>query len=314
MAESRLHPAADYGRVAVLMGGQSAERAISLKSGQAVLNALQRLGIAAVGVDVGPDVLAKLSAGDFQRAVIMLHGRGGEDGVIQGALETLGLPYTGSGVLASALAMDKLMSKRLWLGLGLPTPASCLLTAASEPAAVVAALGLPLFVKPTLEGSSLGMTKVKHRDELPAAYAAAAPYGPVLAETCIAGDEYTFAILDTEVLPAIRLRTPHEFYDFDAKYQATDTGYDCPAGLAPEQERRLGALARQAFEALGACGWGRVDIMVDAAGQGWLLEVNTIPGMTDHSLVPMAAQARGLSFAALAERILATSLTPLRAR
>ncbi len=296
-----------YGRVAVLMGGWSAERAISLRSGRAVCAALQRIGIDAETIDVGADILEVLAQRQFDRAFIALHGRGGEDGVIQGALEILGLPYTGSGVLASALAMDKFMTKRVWRAVGLPTPACRLITGASDPADVVAELGLPIFVKPCLEGSSLGSAKVTCIDELRPAWAAAAPFGPVLAEAFIRGTEYTIGILDNRTLPAIRLETPHRFYDYDAKYHANDTQYHCPAGLDDTAEQALAQLALTAFNALGATGWGRVDIICDQHRTAWLLEVNTVPGMTDHSLVPMAAQVAGLSFETLVRRILDVS-------
>lgn len=299
---------AEYGRVAVLMGGWSAERAISLRSGQAVLAALQAAGVDAHAVDAGRDVLQVLQRGRFDRAFIALHGRGGEDGVVQGALELAGIPYTGSGVAASAVAMDKLMSKRLWRGAGLPTPEFCVLEPGFDPGAVVTALGLPLIVKPALEGSSIGMSRVDRTGELAQAHAmAAACGGPVLAEAWITGGEYTAAILDGEALPLIRLETPRAFYDFEAKYQAGDTRYLCPCGLPPEEEARLQALALEAFAAVTARGWGRVDLMRDESGRPWLIEVNTVPGMTDHSLVPMAARAAGLDFQQLVLRILDTA-------
>ncbi|MFP4079043.1 MAG: D-alanine--D-alanine ligase [Ectothiorhodospira sp.] len=298
----------DYGRVAVLMGGWSAERAISLRSGQAVLDALRAAGVDAQGVDAGRDVLEVLRRGGFDRAFIALHGRGGEDGVVQGALELAGIPYTGSGVAASAMAMDKLMTKRLWRGAGLPTPDFRVLETGFDPQAVAESLGLPLIVKPALEGSSIGMTRVTRAEELVTAHAtAAACGGPVLAERWIAGGEYTAAILDGEALPLIRLETPRAFYDYEAKYRAGDTRYHCPCGLPPEEEARLRALALEAFAAVSGAGWGRVDLMRDESGQPWLIEVNTVPGMTDHSLVPMAARAAGLDFQALVLRILDTA-------
>ena len=298
-----------FGRVAVLMGGWSAEREVSLKSGRAVLAALQARGVDAEAVDVGPDVLHRLAAGGYDRAFNALHGRGGEDGVMQGALEVLGLPYTGSGVLASSLAMDKLRSKRLWLGAGLPTPPSAPLTANTDAAEVAAELGLPLIVKPVHEGSSIGMAKVTAVAELEAARAEAARYdGEVMAEAWVHGAEYTVAVLAGEALPSIRLETPRDFYDFEAKYEAQTTQYHCPAGLAPEDEGAVQDLALEAFATLGGSGWGRVDLFRDEAGRPWLLEVNTIPGMTDHSLVPMAAKAAGIGFEELVWRILETSL------
>ena len=297
-----------FGRVAVLYGGWSAEREVSLKSGRAVLEALQARGVDAHGIDAGRDVVEQLKAGAFERAFIVMHGRGGEDGVIQGALELLGLPYTGSKVLASALGMDKLRTKQLWLGAGLPTPAFRVLESAAEAGQAADALALPLMVKPALEGSSIGMSKVWQAGELAAAFTKAAGFGPVLAEQFIEGSEYTVAILGERALPPIRLETSHDFYDFDAKYIANDTRYHCPCGLPPEAEAELKALALAAFRAVGARGWGRVDVMRDAEGRFWLLEINTVPGMTDHSLVPMAARADGMDFEALVLAILATTL------
>jgi D-alanine-D-alanine ligase len=297
-----------FGRVAVLMGGRSAEREISLKSGAAVLTALRAQGVNAHGVDVGRDVIGELDGAGFERAFIALHGRGGEDGVIQGVLETLGIPYTGSGVLGSALCMDKVMTKRVWLGAGVPTPRFVLLGRDPDPEAVREHLGLPLMVKPALEGSSIGMTKVDSADGLQEAWRAAAPLGgAVMAETWIQGEEYTVAILGGEALPVIRLETPRSFYDFEAKYSATDTRYLIPCGLGREQERSLQDLALRAFSVTGASGWGRVDLMRDRQGQDWLIEVNTVPGMTDHSLVPMAAAAGGVDFNELVLRILESS-------
>ncbi len=299
-----------FGKVAVLMGGWSAEREISLRSGAAVLDALRHQGVNAVGVDVQrPQVVAALSAGGFDRAFNILHGPGGEDGVIQGLLETLQIPYTGSGVLASALAMDKLRCKELLEGSGIPTPPWMVLEADTAPGLVEATLGLPVMVKPALEGSSIGMSKVTEADELPAAYKAAAAYaGEVLAERWIGGREYTVAVLGEEALPVIALETPREFYDYAAKYEADDTRYLCPCGLAAEEEQRLQRLALAAFEAVGASGWGRVDILADTDGTPYVIELNTVPGMTDHSLVPMAAKAAGIGFDELVVRILAQTL------
>jgi D-alanine-D-alanine ligase len=298
----------DYGRVAVLMGGRSAEREISLRSGAAALEALRRKGVDAHGIDAGLDLLERLRTGGHDRVFIALHGRGGEDGVLQGALEMLGLPYTGSGVLGSALAMDKLRSKRCWQGAGLPTPEFDVFGPSSDPQEVVGRRGLPLIVKPSREGSSIGVTKVSATAELRAAYQAASSYDTlVLVERWIDGAEYTVGILDDEALPVIRLETPRVFYDFEAKYSETSTRYLCPAGLDSGAERSLKRLALEAFACLGASGWGRVDVMVDRAGRPWLLEVNTVPGLTDHSLVPMAARHAGIDFDELALRILATS-------
>ena len=297
-----------FGKVALLLGGQSAEREISIKSGQAVLGALRRQGVAVTPIDPDPQVLAHLAQGGFDRVFIILHGRGGEDGQIQGALETLGLPYTGSGVLGSALGMDKYRCKLAWQGAGLPTAAFALLrTEADLPSA--AALGFPLMIKPAHEGSSIGMARVDDHDQLAAAWREAARFDRlVLAERWISGPEYTCAILGDEALPLIRLETPRTFYDYQAKYFAEDTRYLCPCGLSAEDEARLQALSLAAFATVGARGWGRVDLMLDGAGKPCLLEINTVPGMTDHSLVPMAARARGIDFDELVWRILETSL------
>jgi len=304
-----INDATEFGKVAVLLGGRSAEREVSLKSGQAVLKALCAQGVDAHGIDAGPDVLEVLGKGGYDRAFIVLHGRGGEDGVIQGALETLGLPYTGSGVLASALGMDKLRTKQVWLGAGLPTPPFRLVEAATDPAAVIADLGLPLAVKPAREGSSIGVSRVNQLAEFKAAWERAARCdASVLVEPWIGGGEYTGAVLQGEALPLIRLETPREFYDYEAKYNADDTRYHCPCGLPPAREAELQRLVLQAFTALAGYGWGRVDFLLDAQQRPWLLEVNTVPGMTDHSLVPMAARAVGLDFKALVWRILETSM------
>jgi len=302
------HAAKKFGKVVVLMGGQSAEREVSLNSGQAVLDALVRKGVDAHGLDAGSDVLMQLDKGGYERAFIALHGRGGEDGVIQGALEVLGLPYTGSGVQGSALGMDKYRCKLLWRGLGLPT-ADFVLIGDEAGLDAAAELGFPLMIKPVHEGSSIGMARVDDRDALEAAWSEAAGYDrEVMAERWITGSEYTVAILGEEALPMIRLETPHAFYDYEAKYQADSTQYLCPCGLEAGQEQEVQALALQAFRAVGAGGWGRVDLMQDEAGRFMLLEVNTVPGMTDHSLVPMAARARGMDFDELVWCILETSL------
>ncbi len=282
------------GPVAVLAGGHSSEREISLRSGRAVLDALMTAGISSSLLDTAePDWLEQLS--DYGLAFVALHGPGGEDGTVQGALITKGIPFTGSGVLASALAMDKRRSKLLWLGAGLPTPEFVVLDDSSDLDDEFARLG-ECIVKPSTEGSSIGMARVASAAELKDAYAIARDYGTVLAERWVVGEEYTVAIVGREVLPAIRLETNNRFYDFDAKYQSSATRYHCPSGLTDSSEEQLKALALQAFDSLGCSGWGRVDVMRDRNGQFQLLEVNTIPGMTDHSLVPMAAKARGWSF------------------
>ena len=297
-----------FGKVALLMGGQAAEREISLKSGRAVHEALQRLGVDVEPIDPDATLLERLRAGGYDRAFIILHGRGGEDGQIQGALETIGLPYTGSGVLGSALGMDKYRCKLAWAGCGLPTADFVLLREESDLAAA-AELGFPLMIKPVHEGSSIGMARVESVEGLERAWRAAAEFDSlVLAERWIQGVELTCAILGHEALPTIRLETPHAFYDYEAKYSADSTRYHCPSGLDAEVEARLRALALEAFDVVGASGWGRVDMMLDGTGQPFLLEINTVPGMTDHSLVPMAARVAGIDFDDLVWRILETSL------
>jgi len=300
--------AANFGKVAVLMGGQSAEREVSLRSGQAVLAALLRQGVDAYAVDVGVDVITHLATAAYDRAFITLHGRGGEDGVIQGALETLNLPYTGSGVSGSALGMDKYRCKLLWKGLGLPT-ADFVMLQSEQDLDAAAALGFPLMIKPSHEGSSVGMARVENQEELRRAWQDAAQYdADVMAEKWITGAEFTAAILGNEVLPLIRLETPHAFYDYAAKYEADDTTYLCPCGLDEAQEQQVQALALKAFHSVDAQGWGRVDLMQDECGHFLLLEINTSPGMTDHSLVPMAARAQGVEFDQLVWRILEDTL------
>lgn len=298
-----------FGKVAVLMGGWSAEREVSLNSGKAVLSALQSAGVNAHGIDVDRDIIATLQAGSFDRAFVILHGRGGEDGVMQGALEILQIPYTGCGVMASAISMNKLMTKRVWLGGGLPTPKHEMLTDDTDFTAVVERLGLPLMVKPAKEGSSIGMSKVTKAEQLEAAYKKAAEYDSLIfAEQWITGDEYTCAVLDGEAQPLIRLEVQNDFYDYEAKYQSNDTNYHCPCGLDASDEKVLQDLAVKAFAAVDGRGWGRIDIMRDEQGQPWLIEVNTAPGMTDHSLVPMAAKANGIDFQSLVVKILETTL------
>ena len=300
--------ATQFGKVAVLMGGLSAEREISLQSGKAVLTALQNKGVDAHAVDVGENIINELDAGNYQRAFIALHGRGGEDGSMQGLLEIMKLPYTGSGVMASSLAMDKLKTKQIWQAMGLPTPDFTVIDSQISCRQTLATLGLPLIIKPVLEGSSIGMSKVEDKEQLiPAWQKAQQCGGTVIAERWIEGDEYTAALLDDQVLPMIKLKTSHKFYDYDAKYDADDTQYICPCGLSDERESALAELAKKAFDAVDASAWGRVDFMIDEKNQPWLIEVNTVPGMTGHSLVPMAAKRAGLSFDDLVLRILVTA-------
>ena len=297
-----------FGKVAVLMGGLSAEREISLLSGNAVLAALKNKGVDAHGIDVDENIVSELSAGDYQRAFIILHGRGGEDGTIQGLLELMNTSYTGSGVMASSLAMDKLKTKQIWQAMGLPTPAFYILDSEESCERVLEILSLPLIIKPVLEGSSIGMSKVEKKDELiPAWEKAQRCGGTVIAESWIEGDEYTAAMLDVQVLPMIKLKTTHKFYDYDAKYTAQDTEYICPCGLSEQEELNFSELTKKAFDAVGASAWGRVDFMIDEDNKPWLIEVNTVPGMTSHSLVPMAAKQAGMSFEDLTLNILALS-------
>ncbi len=302
--------AQQFGKVAVLMGGWAAEREVSLNSGKAVLEGLLEKGIDAHGVDAGRDVLEVLKNENYDRVFNILHGRGGEDGELQGALEILEIPYTGCGVMASAISMDKMMTKRLWIGSGLPTPAYEILHADTDFEEVVEKLGLPVMVKPAQEGSSIGMSKVTEASQLRPAYEKAAEYDDVVfAEQWVTGKEFTVAILGDEVLPSIRLEADQEadFYDYDAKYISHKTQYYCPSGLSENDEATLKTLSKTAFKGLGGKGWGRVDVMQDSAGTFWLIEVNTVPGMTDTSLVPMAAKQHGLSFSDLTLEILKTA-------
>ena len=297
----------NFGKVAVLFGGKSAEREISLNSGSRVLAALLRQGVDAQAFDPAERKLDELSA--FDRAFIMLHGRYGEDGTIQGALELMGIPYTGSGVMASAIGMDKWRTKLLWRSVGLPIPDFVMLTADSDFAAVERQLGLPLFVKPACEGSSIGVSKVSEPGALRAAYLEAAKYDAlVLAEKAVLGGEYTVSIIgegdSMQALPTIKIEPATEFYDYDAKYFRNDTVYRCPCDLPQARELELRAQALEAFRVLGCRGWGRVDFLMDEQGNSYMLEVNTSPGMTDHSLVPMAARVAGISYEALVMRVL----------
>ncbi|CAH0648930.1 MULTISPECIES: D-alanine--D-alanine ligase [Pseudomonas] len=311
-AYDKLHSTLDvkaFGRVAVLYGGKSAEREVSLKSGAAVIDALTSAGVDVVAIDVGDDLLDRLQNEKIDRAFIILHGRGGEDGSMQGLLECLGIPYTGSGILASALAMDKLRTKQVWQSLGIPTPRHAVLASESDCLQASTELGFPLIVKPAHEGSSIGMAKVNSAEELIAAWQDAAQYdSQVLVEQWIHGPEFTIAVLRGQVLPPIALGTPHVFYDYDAKYIANDTQYRIPCGLDSAKEQELIDLTARACDAVGIEGWGRLDVMQDEQGRFWLLEVNTAPGMTDHSLVPMAARAAGLDFQQLVLAILAESV------
>jgi len=291
------------------MGGRSAEREISLMSGNGVLKALRSKGVDAHPFDPAQRDLFELKREGYARCFIALHGRGGEDGTLQGALEVLGIPYTGSGVMGSAIGMDKWRTKMIWIGNNLPTPRYRILSAGDDWKAVARELGLPLIVKPANEGSTLGLTKVSSVRELPAAYELAARKfrDTALAEQFIDGPEYTAAVLGDEALPLIRIEAPQGNYDYQNKYFTNDTKYHCPCGLPAKKEAELKALTLQAFRAVGCSGWGRIDIMLDAAEKPWLLEVNTIPGMTDHSLVPMAARATGMSYEDLCVRILETA-------
>ena len=305
----------DFGKVAVLMGGASSEREISLMSGNGVLAALKSLGVDAHAFDPSENDLADLKRHGYARCFIALHGRGGEDGTLQGALDVLGLPYTGSGVMGSAIGMDKWRTKMIWLSAGIPTPRYRILDAADDWGAVAGDLGLPLIVKPAREGSTLGLTKVTNAAQLPEAYKLAAErYRDLaLAEEFIAGAEYTASIVGDTALPLIRIDAPDGNYDYQNKYFTDDTRYVCPCGLPAAQESELQALSLKAFGLVGASGWGRIDIMRSAAGKPYLLEVNTSPGMTGHSLVPMAARAAGISYEQLCVRILAMTLEPRRA-
>lgn len=294
-----------FGKVAVLMGGSSAEREVSLMSGRAVLAALQAAGVDAHAFDPAERNPVLLRDEGFARAFIVLHGRGGEDGTIQGLLEVLGIPYTGSGVMASALSMDKWRTKMVWAANGLPTPRYAILDADSDWAAIEAELGLPIFVKPVHEGSSMGATKVSAPGQLREAWALAARYDSlVIAEAFISGAELTAPFLDGQALPLIRIEAPDGNYDYQHKYFSDDTRYLCPCGLAPEREAELQAMVMKSAQVLGCRGWGRADLMIDEAGRPYLLEMNTAPGMTGHSLVPMAARVAGLDFTQLCLAIL----------
>ena len=302
-----------FGRVGLLYGGTSSEREVSLMSGTAIHEALQSLGIDVVAIDAGENLLQELPSYQLDRVFIALHGVGGEDGTLQGALEYLDLPYTGSGVLASALAMDKLRCKQMWQGMGLPTTDFARLEADSDWAAILERLGGSVMVKPACEGSSIGMSRAATAEQLQQAWRDAAATDSdqqvaVIAEPLLPGPEYTVAILDGQLLPSIRIESNAEFYDYQAKYFSNETQYLCPSELSELREQELQELCLQAFDSVGCRGWGRVDVMVDGQGNFQLLEVNTVPGMTSHSLVPMAAKAAGLSFDQLIEKVLEVSL------
>jgi D-alanine-D-alanine ligase len=309
----RAGAAGDFGRVAVLYGGTSSEREISLLTGSAVLEALRHRGVDAHGFDPAERPLGALVEERYERAWIALHGPGGEDGTLQGALEFLGIPYTGSGVLGSAIGMDKLRTKRLVRAIGVATADFVVLREPADLDLAVQRLGLPLIVKPATQGSSVGMSRVETAAELPAAWAAAMLHDRLaFAEPWISGAEYTVGILQQTALPSIRIETPRAFYDYEAKYFRDDTRYYCPSGLSAEAEQHLAKLALAAFEGCGAEGWGRADFMMDKTGRPLLLEINTVPGMTGHSLVPMAARAAGIEFDELVWRVLETSFVRTR--
>jgi D-alanine-D-alanine ligase len=306
---SHVETAREFGRVAVMMGGFSSERDVSLDTGAAVLEALQDRGVDAHAWDPASNSLAEFAAQGFERVWIALHGPGGEDGALQGALEWLDTPYTGSGVMASAIAMDKIRSKHLFDAAGIPTPEYAVIRHRADAVIAVEELGFPLILKPAGEGSSVGMSKVFEPDDLDDAVNLALKYGGVaLAERCIVGDETTVTVLQGEALPSIRIETPRVFYDYRAKYESDRTEYYCPGTEDAALEQRFAELAIAAFSELGCSGWGRIDFMTGADGEPKVLEVNTVPGMTGHSLVPMAAKHAGMDFAELCWRILETSV------
>ena len=307
-AVQRVQQATQFGHVAVLYGGSSSEREVSLISGKAVLAGLQRRGVRAIAFDPAERPLTDLLELKIDRVWIALHGPGGEDGTLQGALEFLGVPYSGSGVMGSAIGMDKVRTKWLAQALGVPTAQFVVLREAPDLEIAIERLGLPLFVKPGSQGSSVGMARVERAQDLKIAWDNALRFDPVVfAEALIPGAEYTIAILQGEALPSIRIETPRTFYDYEAKYLRDDTRYFCPSGLSPPAEEHLGRLALASYQACGAEGWGRADFMMDRTGRPLLLEINTVPGMTDHSLVPMAARAAGMDFEQLVWRVLETS-------
>lgn len=305
----RIEDAQKFGKVAVAMGGKSAEREISLMSGEAVYKALQAQGVDVTSFDTDEQHVENLKAQGVDRVFNIMHGRGGEDGQLQGSLDMLNIPYTGSGLLGSALGMDKQRTKLCWRGAGIPTPAWMLLQTKDDLLLCAKNIGFPVIVKPSQEGSSIGMAKANNNDQLKVAFEQAATFDcDVIAEQWVEGGEYTVAILGQDALPVIKLETPHAFYDYEAKYKADSTQYHCPCGLSLAQESSLQQLALKAFDVLGGSGWGRVDLMLDTDGEPWLLEINTVPGMTDHSLVPMAAKQAGISFDELVWQILEISM------
>lgn len=309
LQENRVADASRFGRVAVMFGGNSSEREVSLRSGQAVLEALQRRGVDAAGWDPAEHSLPDFAVAGFDRVWNALHGPGGEDGVMQGALEWLGVPYTGSGVMASALAMDKLRSKMLFRAAGIPTPEYRVVGNLADARAAAEELGYPLVFKPMQQGSSIGMSKVFDATELESGLALALEYGDcALAETCIVGDEITVSILQGMALPSVCIETPRVFYDYRAKYESDSTEYRCPGSDDAEREGTYAALALKAFDELGCTGWGRVDFMHASDGEPLVLEVNTVPGMTEQSLVPRAAEAAGIGFDELCWRVLESSI------
>jgi len=296
-----------YGRIAVIYGGSAAEREVSLASGQAVFSALKTVVADCIAIDIDDDPITILQNQSFDTALIIVHGRGGEDGTLQALLQFMGKAYTGSGVLASALAMDKLKTKQVWQGGQLATPAFAIVHSIDKAKQQAQCIGYPLMVKPIREGSSVGMAKVDSEEQLLTAIHHAKQYDDVMLEQYINGREYTVPILAGQPLSPIRLETQRVFYDYHAKYQSDDTGYFIPCGLDEEQEQKLKDLAMQAFSLLGCEGWGRVDVMQDQQGNFWPLEVNTVPGMTDHSLVPISAAHEGISFIELVVKILHTA-------
>ena len=298
----------ELGKVAVLMGGWSSERAISLETGNAVVATLQESGIDAIAYDLKPQTVPSLATSRFDCAFVAIHGRGGEDGTLQGMLEMLNMPYTGSGVLASALSMDKIITKRIWMSQGLPTPSFAVVDQQSDVDDIVEQIGLPFALKPVCEGSSIGISKVESRNDFNDARSAAMQVSKTLfAEAWVSGDEYAVSLLEDKILPPIRLQTPRTFYDYTAKYEDSETRYHCPCGLSSQELQSLESLCTQACLSLGVKGWGRVDAIRDSSGKFWLLELNTVPGLTSHSLVPMSAKAAGIDFKQLIFKILGTA-------